>query len=279
MNPLEFGRYQLSTHLLGTFRLDGGAMFGSVPKNLWAKLLEVDDENCIQLATRSLLIKGEGRVFLVDVGNGEKWSDKFRQIFAFKNTPPTALSFDPKSVTDIILTHLHFDHAGGISRFRPGTTEPELCYPWAKVHLQSANLENAKHPSVRERASYLKENVDVLSAAKLHLISGAAEIAPDLWVHRIDGHTVGQQYVEVRAAGRSVVFPTDLIPTSRHLPVSFNMGYDNCAGTVLKEKEALLSQVEAKDSIVVFEHDPDTIAATITRDGRGHYAIKDKLKF
>ena len=117
----KLGPFEISVHNFGFFRLDGGAMFGSVPKNLWAKRIEADAENCIQLATNSILIRVAKRTILVDVGMGEKWQDKQRKIFAIQNTASQDLGFDPTSVTDIILTHLHFDHAGGISPgFRVG---------------------------------------------------------------------------------------------------------------------------------------------------------------
>jgi len=112
---MEFGRFQLSVHNHGNFRLDGGAMFGSVPKNLWSRKVKVDDENRICMVTRSLLIKDGERQILIDVGNGDKWTNKTMKIFAIENTPESDLGFDKKDITDIILTHLHFDHSGGMS--------------------------------------------------------------------------------------------------------------------------------------------------------------------
>ena len=268
---MKFGRFTLSLHNFGFFRLDGGSMFGSVPKNLWGKKIPVDDENCIPLALRSLLIRTEERTFLVDTGIGDKWNDKQRAIFGIRSTPATELGFDPETVTDIILTHLHFDHAGGIARWKPGTTELELTWPGARVHLQEANLANARAPNVKERASYLPENVRPLEQAELNLLPGSAEIEPDLFVHRVDGHTVGQQIVELRHGNESILFLTDLVPTSRHLPVPFHMGYDICASTLLTEKEAILARAERENAVVIFQHDPDLPAARIRRDERGHF--------
>lgn len=271
---IRCGEFQITLHNFGFLRLDGGAMFGSVPKNIWEKRITADNENCIRLATRSMLIRHKDRVFLTDVGMGDKWNDKQRQIFAVQNTPISELGFDRSSVTDIILTHLHFDHAGGISRFKPGSSDLELVYPNAQVYLQKDNLENAQSPSLRERASYLVENVRVLEKAKLNLITGDVEIYPGIWVHQVNGHTVGQQWIEVRSGNESIVYPTDLVPTSHHLPIPFNMGYDICADTVMKEKEHFASYVMKRDALIVFQHDEKVAAARIEKDAKGHYAVR-----
>jgi glyoxylase-like metal-dependent hydrolase (beta-lactamase superfamily II) len=274
---MKWGRFEVRSLLFGTFRLDGGAMFGSVPKNLWNKKLAADSENCIPLATRCLLISDGKRQVLVDAGNGEKWSDKNREIFAIKNTPLSQLP-DLSQLTDIICTHLHFDHVGGLTEWVPGSVnQSQLRWPNARYHLQRSNLENAKNPTLKERASYLRENWEPLLDADLNLVSGSTEILADLWVHQIDGHTVGQQWIEIKNGARSIAFPTDLIPTSHHLPLPFHMGYDACATTVLKEKTHLLETALKNDWIIAFEHDPAVAAATIKLDERGHYAAKEDL--
>lgn len=275
---MQFGRYTISTVVFGTFRLDGGAMFGSVPKNIWSSKIPVDDENCIPLCTRSLLIRDGKRLILTDVGNGEKWSDKTRKIFGIQNIDKSNWGFAPEDVTDVILTHLHFDHAGGISEYAGGPDSLRLTFPKAKVHLQRANLENARNPSLKEKASYLRDNIVVLDDADLNLVEGSAEILPDIWGHRVDGHTTGQQWIEIRDGRKSIVYPTDLIPTSRHLPLPYHMGYDNCAATVMTEKGAFLSKALEGESLVVFQHDPDTAAGTVTLDEKGHYCLKSKVK-
>lgn len=276
---MQFGRYTISTVTFGTFRLDGGAMFGSVPKTIWSTKIPVDSDNCIPLCTRSLVVRDRSRLILTDVGNGEKWGEKSRKIFGIQNIAKSDWGFAPADVTDVILTHLHFDHAGGISEYADdGSQSLRLTFPKAKIHLQKANLENARHPSLKEKASYLRENVAVLDDADLNLVDGAAEVLPDIWVHRVDGHTTGQQWIEIKDGRKSIVFPTDLIPTSRHLPIPYNMGYDNCAATVMSEKEEFLSQALSRDSLVVFQHDPDTAAGTVRLDEKGHYCLKTQVK-
>jgi glyoxylase-like metal-dependent hydrolase (beta-lactamase superfamily II) len=272
---LRLGTWNISTVEFGMFRLDGGAMFGSVPKNIWAGVIPADDENCIPLAARGLLIDTGDRRVLVDVGMGDKWNDKQRAIFAIQNTPAAELGLDYSSVTDVILTHLHFDHAGGVSKFEGESLE--LCFPNAQHYVQSTNYEVAKNPNVRERASYLSENVEPLSKAKLMLLQGDTDIVPGISVHQIDGHTKGQQWIKVSQAGQAVVFPSDLIPTSRHLPVPYVMGYDLDARRSLEEKAAFLEQALKEQWIVVFQHDPDLKACTLATDKRGHYCVGERV--
>jgi glyoxylase-like metal-dependent hydrolase (beta-lactamase superfamily II) len=274
MMPL--GRFEVTVHDHGGYRLDGGAMFGSVPRAIWSGLIPPDGDNRIRLATNSLLLRTAERHFLVDAGCGDKWSDKQRSIYGVEPVVPPPGAAE---VTDVILTHLHFDHAGGLSRHAAGAgQEVEPCYPGARAHLQEANWDLARAPGPRERASYLAENFAVLERAPLALIQGSAEIVPGLWVHRSDGHTRGLQWVEVRGGGATVAFPSDLIPTSRHLPLPYAMGYDMNVEQLLVEKQEFLRRAVAGDWIVVFVHDPDVPAARIKVDGRGHYAVREAVE-
>ena len=270
-----FGRFEVSIHDHGHYRLDGGAMFGSVPRAIWSGLIPPDGDNRIRLATNSLIVETGERRFLVDVGCGDKWSDKLRGIYGVEPVVPPPGAAD---VTDVILTHLHFDHAGGLSRRVGGSgQEVEPCYPGARAHLQEANWDVARAPGPRERASYLKENLAILERIPLELARGRVELAPGLWVHPSDGHTRGLQWVEVRGEGATVAFPSDLIPTSRHLPVPYAMGYDMHVEQLLEEKAEFLRRAVAEDWIVVFVHDPDVPAARIKVDERGHYAVREAV--
>jgi len=272
---MQFGRYGISVHNHGMFRLDGGSMFGSVPKNLWSRIIEVDKENCIPLATRSLLLRDQERVILIDVGNGDKWNDKLRAIFAIENTPEQELGFKKSEVTDLILTHLHFDHAGGISHYESDGTLMSS-YPGAKVYIQSENLKNARNPSPRERASYLQENVNILDSVEKVELEGSVEVLPDIWTHRVDGHTRGQQYLEIRGDDKVILYPTDLCPTSRHIPLAYSMGFDICTETLLSEKQAFMEYAIEKNAVVMFEHDPDVEAATIGINDKGQFHATQK---
>lgn len=270
---MEVGRYRVTVHNHGFFRLDGGAMFGSVPKALWARDAPPDESNRILLATRSLIIEDGGRKMIVDVGCGDKWSEKNRAIFCIEDTPYAPVP----GVTDVLLTHLHFDHAGGVSRFAADGRSPEPCYPNARHFVSAANLENAQSPNVRERASYLAENVDVLASTELTLTQPEQGIWPGVTVHESNGHTHGLHWVKISDGGTTVVFPADLIPTSHHLPVPYVMGYDICAETSMNEKRDLVDRAVAENWVVVFEHDPIVGAARLGFDERKRIAVVESV--
>jgi glyoxylase-like metal-dependent hydrolase (beta-lactamase superfamily II) len=275
---MRFGPFDVSTITHGTFRLDGGAMFGTVPRTIWSKLAPPDEDNRILLAARSLLVRTRDRTILVDAGMGDRWTDKLRRIYDIRPAADEPSDLDPASVTDVILTHLHFDHARGIFRSRPGEggkVDPR--YPRARIHVQAANQRTAATPNARERASYIAEDTASLDQVRLVLASGPGEIAPGVRVHETNGHTRGHQWVEVRAEGRSLAFPSDIVPTSRHLPLPYLMGYDISAETLLVEKDALLSRAVEEGWIVVFSHDPDVAAGRVTRDDKGHYALAEAI--
>jgi glyoxylase-like metal-dependent hydrolase (beta-lactamase superfamily II) len=260
---MQVGRYRVSTHNHGFFRLDGGAMFGSVPKALWAPQAPPDEENRILLATRSLVVEWEDRKMLVDVGCGDKWTEKQRSIFRIENKPYMPVA----GITDVLLTHLHFDHGGGVSRYFQG--DLKLSYPEARHYVSADNYRNATSPNIRERASYLPENVQILEQAHLQLTQTGQEIWPGLTLHQADGHTRGLQWVELADGGTTLAFPADLMPTSKHLPVTYVMGYDICADQSMREKQAFLDSAIAEEWIVVFEHDPEVSAGKISLDDRG----------
>jgi glyoxylase-like metal-dependent hydrolase (beta-lactamase superfamily II) len=215
---------------------------------------------------------------MVDAGMGDRWTEKLRRIYDIRPAADGGAGYGPEDVTDIVLTHLHFDHARGIFREKPGGGgEVELRYPGARIHVQAANFENAGKPNARERASYIAEDVKLLGRARLVLTSGSQEVYPGLWVHRGDGHTRGHQWVEVRGGGQTLAFPGDVVPTSRHLPLPYLMGYDISAGALLEEKDALLDKAAAEGWILVFGHDPDVEAGRIKRDEKGNYALDGAL--
>lgn len=267
---MKLGRYNISTVMFGSFRLDGGCMFGSVPKNLWSKSIPGDAENCIPLVCRSLLLKDSERTILIDVGIGDKWSDKLRQIYGIQLSPHDSLGFKPEEITDVILTHLHFDHAGGIST-RTSDGSLALTYPKAMIHLQVANWERAQNPSPKDRASYLADNVEPLKNARLSLCDGSVEILPEITVHRVDGHTPGQQWIEIGSDAERLFFPTDLIPTSHHIPLAYHMGYDVCADTLLREKLTFLERACSPHVTVCFQHDASVAFAKVNQNEKGGF--------
>lgn len=258
----------------GTFKLDGGAMFGSVPKNIWNKLISADEQNRILLALGSLIIETKDRKFLIDVGMGDKWSEKQIGIYDIKNSPRNKIL---DSVTDVILTHLHFDHAGGISKHNK-EGKLEAAFPGAKVHIQRANLENAGKPNRKEKASYLLENVSALDFYDLNVVDGDVEIFPGITVHKIDGHTVGQQWIEIvindnAKPYKKIFFTTDLIPTHHHAHPGFSMAYDMQALKILEEKEQVLKRGLKEDAIIVFQHDLQSPFGKVEVTEKGDYNI------
>jgi glyoxylase-like metal-dependent hydrolase (beta-lactamase superfamily II) len=275
---MRFGPFDITVHNHGFFRLDGGAMFGTVPKAIWSKLSPPDDENRIRLASRSLIVRTEERVVMVDAGMGDRWTDKLRRIYDIRPAENNGPSLDPASVTDVILSHLHFDHARGVFRARPeDESAADLRYPKARIHVQAANYETAKAPNARERASYIAEDTKLLERTQLILASGSREIVPGIWVHPTNGHTRGLQWVEIKGDGRTIAFLSDIVPTSRHLPLPYLMGYDMSAETLLLEKDALLGRAVAEGWILVFSHDPDVAAGRVGRDEKGHYALTEPI--
>lgn len=255
---MKIGRYEIDLIDCDHFALDGGSMFGSVPKPLWSKSIAADDRNRIPLSCRVLVLRDGQRTILVDCGVGRIFSDKLRDIYAVDNRA----SLEQLAPTDIILTHLHFDHAGGITRLDVNG-KPQLAFPSAEIHLQRKNLEHARAPGPRERASYLPEVVEPLAGAKLRLVDGAGEILPGIEVRVANGHTHGLQCVLIRDGKECLAFPSDLVPTAHHVPIPYVMGYDLCAETTMREKKEFLLEAVRENWTVVFEHDRDTPAGKI----------------
>jgi glyoxylase-like metal-dependent hydrolase (beta-lactamase superfamily II) len=259
---MRLGPYEVVALEDGFFALDGGAMFGVVPRTIWQKAHPPDERNRIRLALRTLLVRGLGRTLLVDTGIGAKFPDKYRDIYGIDHAQGTLLDrlaqrgIAPADVTDVVVTHLHFDHAGGATTQDPdGRLHPT--FPDARIFIQRANWDWASNPNDREKASYLRENFQPLAeAGRVTLLDGPCELYPGLSVLVSDGHTRGQQMVRVDAGGRTVLYPGDLIPTSSHLRTAWTMAYDIEPLRVMEEKKRLLAEAARDGWIVCFEHDP-----------------------
>jgi glyoxylase-like metal-dependent hydrolase (beta-lactamase superfamily II) len=272
---VNVGPYTLSAIETGFIWLDGGAMFGTVPRVLWEKPNPPDSQHRIQLAMRALLIEGEGRRILVDCGVGDKGGEKFKEMYNVDHethnldSSLAAAGISRADITDVILTHLHFDHAGAAtSRQEDGTYRPTFLN--ATYHLQERNLAVAQDPNPRERASYLRENFEALITSKrLKLINGSKNLFPgiDLWVST--GHTEAQQLVKVSDDKVTFFYCGDLIPTSSHVALPWIMGYDLHPLTMLKEKEEILESAVKKNWILFYEQDPKLAAGRVMRKGKG----------
>lgn len=274
---LTLGRYRLASILDANFALDGGAMFGIVPRPLWEKQSPPDERNRIRLAVRCLLAfdDGAGRRILVDDGIGDKWDAKHTQIYAIDRSAGgldaglAAAGLSRGDITDVILTHLHFSHARGTVR-RGAGGRPELAFPRATHHLQRRNWQWAHASSERDRRSYLPGDFELLRHSnRLHLLEGETELFPDLELVVSEGHTVGQQLPRIRGDGTHLVCCGDLIPTRAHLPPAWIMAYDLHPMTTLEEKKVLVAQALEEDGILFFAHDPEVAAGRLgEKDGQ-----------
>ena len=281
---LTLGRYRLASILDANFALDGGAMFGIVPRPLWEKQSPPDERNRIRLAVRCLLAfdDGAGRRILVDDGIGDKWDAKHTQIYAIDRSAGgldaglAAAGLSRGDITDVILTHLHFDHAGGTTRRGPDGAL-ELALPNATYHLQRRNWQWAHSPSEKDAGSYLAEDFALLEhAGRLHLIEGEGELFPDLELIVSEGHTVAQQLPRFHGGSTHLTYCGDVIPTRAHVRVPWVMAYDLYPLTTIEEKKMLLAEVLEDDGMLFFEHDPD-VAACRLREEDGHPALREAV--
>ena len=271
----SIGSYSLFSIETGRFGLDGGAMFGIVPKPLWSRRIAADDQNRIPLNMRCLLLEGQGRVILIDNGLGEKYDSKFAEIYAIDEEHPAlgqslrAAGFTEEDVTDVVLTHLHFDHCGGSTR-RTESGALELAFPNARYHVQRAHWDWALDPNLREQASFLDENLGPLAESdQLSLLDGQMELFPGIELIPVNGHTESQQLVKVSDQEKTLVFVADLLPTTAHLRLPWIMAYDVRPLVTLQEKARFLEDAVEGGWHFFFEHDPDTAVATPHRTKRG----------
>jgi glyoxylase-like metal-dependent hydrolase (beta-lactamase superfamily II) len=270
---VQAGAWRVDSLILGRFRLDGGAMFGVVPKVLWEKTSPADELNRIALAMRVLLLRDGKHTVLVDCGLGHKEDSRFRNQFALDQPDGILerelgrLDVRPDQVTDVILTHLHFDHSGGaILREADGRLVPQ--FPNARIHLQRRQWEwaFARHP--RDRASYLNDNLEPLKDLDLRFLDGEVGILPGVSAIVVDGHSPGMQMVAV-AGEPGLVYLADLIPTAAHLPLAWVMGYDLEPLKTVAEKQRLAGWALDRRTLLVFEHDPDVAAVVCGVGQRG----------
>ena len=275
---IELG--DVRVHLLhdGTFALDGGAMFGVVPRALWEKSDPPDERNRVALALNIALIETGGKRVLVDTGMGDKWSEKERAIYKIDRSTTLltclhALGLAPEDIDVVINTHLHFDHSGGNTRLVDG--KPVPTFPKARYVVQMGEWEDATHPNERNRASYLEPNfVPIAEARQLETVQGQAEVAPGVHVVPVGGHTAYHQMVIVEGGRQALVIPTDLVPTASHLPLAYIMGYDLFPMGTLEAKRRVLKDVAERGSTLLFYHDPRTPLGRISRE-KDRYVLRE----
>jgi len=273
---MNVGDFKLYSLFDGYFGLDGGAMFGVVPKPLWEKTNPPDERNRIKLALRPLLIITPKERILIDTGIGDKYDQKFADRYRIERLDNLHNSLknnglDERDISMVILTHLHFDHCGGSTRNEGGKIVPT--FPNARYFVQEAEWNEALNPNRRSRASYLPENFLALKeAGQLELLNGSVEILPGIELIHTGGHTRGMQIVKISSGAQTALFWSDMIPTRGHIPVPYIMGYDLYPLDSMEQKEKLLRQAIAEGWISFLEHDPEVVAGRISSDN-------DKYRF
>jgi glyoxylase-like metal-dependent hydrolase (beta-lactamase superfamily II) len=270
---MRLGRFEIHPLLDGRFRLDGGAMFGVVPRVLWERTNPPDARNRIDLALATLLVKAHGKNILIDTGIGNKGDERFCDIYAVDRRPSieeslARIGLAPRDIDLVVNTHFHFDHAGGnTTRLPNGEVAPT--FQRAEYYIQRREWEFAMAPNERTRGSYLPENYEVLSKLdRINFVEGNAEILPGLRVVVTPGHTEHHQSVIVQSEGETVCFLGDLVPTISHIPLPYIMGYDLFPLTTLETKRALLDQAYEERWLLVFQHDPQVRMGRLERVDR-----------
>jgi glyoxylase-like metal-dependent hydrolase (beta-lactamase superfamily II) len=271
---VEFGDLALTPLLDARFRLDGGAMFGVVPKPLWERRAPADERNRISLASRPLLVQGGTKTLLVDGGIGNKMSPKHVDIYAIDRTRNiirdlAALGLSVEDIAIALASHLHFDHVGGYTtRLESGDIVPT--FPNARYMIRADEWEDATHPHERNRASYLQDDfVPLQSAGVVDFVDGDAEILPGVRGRRTGGHARSHQVIMIESGGRTAVFTADMIPTTAHIDEPWIMGYDLYPMDTLAFKKAFVREAIDREYLIFFEHDPKIAAGYIReKDGR-----------
>ncbi len=270
---MKIGKYRLKIIESGYFGLDGGAMFGIIPKPLWQKTNPADESNRVKLSTRNLLLESENRKIIVDVGMGDKLDDKEKRIYDIdsntsmeKGLAVHGLKAD--DITDVFLTHLHFDHCGGSTKLQNGKLIP--AFPNARYFIQKQNYDWAVKPLDRDKGSYIKSNfVPLFEEGVLNFTIGNARLDDEIDFIVINGHSFGQQMLKISDSANTLVYCCDLLPFVSHIPIPYIMGYDLQPLVTIKEKVKILQQAVDENWLLFFEHDPEIACATVKHTDKG----------
>lgn len=255
----------------GTIGLDGGAMFGVIPKPLWEKVAPADARNRVRLAMNCLLIRAAGKLILVETGCGDKWTAKEADIYNVESSHRLLESLSaaggrPEDIDFVVNTHLHFDHCGWNTRRKGDRIVPT--FPNARYVIQRGAYDHAKKPTERDRGSFRDENfLPIESAGQWQFVEGDTELVPGVELIRIQGHTPDMQCVRLSGGGRSAIFLADLVPTIAHLPLPWIMGFDLYPLTTLELKRHWIPKLTREGTLALFAHDLATPAAWLREDG------------
>ncbi len=277
---MNIGPYELKVIETGSFALDGGAMFGVVPKPLWQNTNPPDELNRITLNARNLFLKSNSQNILIDTGIGSGWDAKFNRIYGVDYSEYTQKKsfeqngIDPEKVTDVILTHLHFDHTGGSTFNKDGKWLPT--FPNATYHVQKKHFEWALNPSERDKASFIHDRFMPLMNEGILKLWDDNVFNEHIELIVVNGHTFNQQLVKIADSANTLLYCGDLIPTSSHIPIPYVMGYDLQPIVTVNEKKELLPRAVDENWLLYFEHDAFGVASTVSKTDRG-FSIKEKL--
>ena len=279
---MKLGTFNLTAVETGTFRLDGGAMFGVVPKVLWNRTNPADGNNRIAMAMRALYVDGGGRRLLIDGGANANFDEKMIRNYVISTRGLRAAlehtGIDPDAVTDAAATHLHFDHASGFC-YRDAGGEIKVALPRAIHHIQRRQWEAALNSNEKDRASFFPEYLlPIERSGLLRLADGIVEIYPGVTLIPTDGHTPGHQVILVSTPGGSVLYCGDLIPLASHVNLPYIMAYDHFPLKTLEEKKQMLARAADEGWILFFEHDPEIAAARVRRTSAGAFEITETME-
>ena len=264
--------YSINT---GHFKLDGGAMFGVVPKSMWQKINPGDANNMCSWAMRCLLVQDGKRLILIDNGMGNKQDDKFFGFYYLhgKDTLDLSLAkhgFHRDDITDVFLTHLHFDHCGGSISYNADRTKLEPAFKHAKYWCNEKHWEWAVNPNPREKASFLKENIlPIKESGQLHFFDTSKDFMADFAMFEANGHTEAMMLPLIKYKNTTIAFMADLIPSAGHIPMPYVMAYDTRPLTTMTEKEYILNQASQNNWTLFFEHDPIIECCSVIKTEKG----------
>ena len=272
---MKIGQYKLYSIETSEFGLDGGAMFGIIPKVMWEKKTSVDSLNRIKMVTRSLLLVSDSHKILIDTGNGSKWTKKYLELYNIDlsryniNSSLKKYGFTTDDITDVICTHLHFDHAGGNTIYHENNLVPTFSN--ATYWISEKNWNLANHPSQKDQGSFMECDWEVLAQNNMIMLV-KDKFLPGLEIYFTEGHTDGLMHPVISDGNKTLFYGADIFPTAAHIPVPWVMSYDLRPAETIKEKDSLLKKMHDEEWILFFEHDPIYQACTIGVEGK-HYCI------
>ena len=279
---MKIGKYDLYSVETSEFGLDGGAMFGIIPKPVWEKKVSADELNRVNMVTRSLLLVSDEKKILIDTGNGTKWEEKYKKIYDI-NTDQYNIEkslgkygFSSEQITDVICTHMHFDHIGGNTKIKSGEVVPT--FPNAKYWISEENWKLANHPSQKDAGSFIEHDWKVLAENQMiEIIDGREPFIEGIDTIVTHGHTPGLLHPIVSDGSNKLFYGADIFPMVAHIPIPWVMAYDVQPVVTMEEKQKLLQKMEREDWILFFEHDPHVQACTVHKDGK-HFKLNKRIQ-